>query len=309
MPHGMCLAWQQNVLLLQVISDGLIALAYLSIPLTLGIFAWKRRDLPFKGLVAMFVVFILACGTTHLMAIWTVWHPDYWLDGFVKAFTAVASIITAVTLVRLLPKALALRSPEETERLGALAFVDDLTGLPNRALLHDRLAQTILAAKRRGEQFAVMFVDLDGFKEINDRFGHDAGDVVLQIVAARLKEQLRQSDTVGRLGGDEFVIVGAAVATMADASRFAERLLRSMRMPISNGPSAHRVSASIGVSFYPLDGTDSATLLRRADGALYDAKRSGKNRVHFATPEVQEPRAQGESEDAEALLREHSEPT
>jgi PAS domain-containing protein len=117
MPHGMYFAWQRDLLLLDVVSDALIALAYFSIPLTLLLFAAKRRDLPFKWLFAMFGTFILACGTSRVFGIWTIWHPDYWLEGTVKAFTAVISIVTAVALVKIVPKALALRSPEDLERL------------------------------------------------------------------------------------------------------------------------------------------------------------------------------------------------
>jgi diguanylate cyclase (GGDEF)-like protein len=582
MPHGMCFAWQRNILLLSVVSDGLIALAYFSIPLTLLSFGVKRRDLPFKWLFAMFGTFIVACGTSHLFGIWTIWHPDYWQDVGVKAFTAVISIVTAVALVRIVPKALALRSPEDlerlnvrleiataelqatieslgdgiivfgedrtplrvnsvaaaflkeldwlkrvcvdgngvvlpeerwpsamafatgdpqmnvlvgmsdephrrwflisatplifkegstagrrvvvsirdvtemkareieqrnyarqlhslhliatmttgyrkeqidaallagleplgieraflgaidittdelvvessvsapgatttpipvghrfklretfvgrsieskavitvldlvtearlcglshyessgsyiavpiyidgspygavgfignsvrtvpfsaeniefvqlagdlvssaiqramqSERLDSLAFFDALTGLPNRVLLYDRLVQTILASQRRGERFSVLFLDLDGFKAVNDHFGHASGDAVLKVVAARLKESLRESDTVARLGGDEFVIVGTGVATLADATTFAERILRTMRLPITDGDNVHELTASIGVSFYPIDGTEMNTLIEQADIALYEAKQTGKNRVSFAS--------------------------
>ena len=91
MPHGMCFAWERGVLALHVISDSVIALAYLSIPITLAVFAIKRRDLPFKWLIAMFATFIVSCGTTHILGVWTIWHPDYWIDGWAKAVTAVVS--------------------------------------------------------------------------------------------------------------------------------------------------------------------------------------------------------------------------
>jgi diguanylate cyclase (GGDEF)-like protein len=585
MPHGMCFAWQQNMLLLQVISDAVIALAYFSIPLTLAFFAAKRTDLPFKWAFRLFGLFIVACGTTHLLAIWVIWHPDYWLDGSVKAFTAVVSIFTAVALVGIMPAAFALRSPRdleelnlrlagasaeaqatidnlgdgvvvydqnlavvrtnhiaedmletiagnngcvvdadevalppggwpaekalasgepqqnvvigigeaharewiaasatparlpggvgevdrvvlslhdvtelktreigqrryahqlealhtiasmttgerqgrieaallvgitplglerafletwdkardeliveasvavsgdsadlppvgtryplgesfigrainckdvlaipdvaalgeqgglayysgggsyiavpvcfdgnvygaigffgktpratpftpeniefvklageliasalqralENDRLDALAFFDPLTGLPNRVLLHDRLGQTILASHRRGEQFAVLFLDLDGFKAVNDKFGHAAGDAVLKTVAARLKHSLRESDTLARIGGDEFVIIGPGTATRAAANIFAERILRAMRKPLREGTRYHELTVSIGVSFFPVDGSDMTKLLERADDALYAAKNEGKNRVKFASEEA-----------------------
>ena len=293
MPHGMCFAWQRNVLGLHVISDAVIALAYFSIPITLAIFASKRRDLPFRWLFAMFGAFIVSCGATHVLGIWTIWHPDYWVDGAVKAFTAMVSAVTAIALIALLPRALAIRSPQENERLGNLAFFDALTGLPNRVLLHDRLGQTIRTSLRRDERFAVLFLDIDGFKEINDRFGHAAGDGVLKIVAKRLQAELRQSDTVARLGGDEFVIIGAAVATSIDASRFAERILATMREPIQEGAHKHELSVSIGVSFYPIDGTEQTELLQKADAALYKAKQSGKNSAHFASYDAGEQAVNG----------------
>ncbi len=283
MPHGMCFAWERGVLALHVISDSVIALAYLSIPITLAVFAIKRRDLPFKWLIAMFATFIVSCGTTHILGVWTIWHPDYWIDGWAKAVTAVVSAVTAVALIALLPRALSMRSPQENERMDNLAFADPLTGLPNRALLNDRLAQTIRTSERRDERFAVLYLDIDGFKGINDRYGHAAGDRVLKIVGQRLAAELRQSDTVARLGGDEFVIVGAGVATSVDAARFAERILATMREPIEEGPHRHLLSTSIGVSFYPVDGTDQNTLLEKADGALYRAKHLGKNNAQFAS--------------------------
>lgn len=119
MPHGMCYDWQPGILTFHVVSDAIIAVAYLSIALTLAWFVRKRRDLPFKTIFWMFALFIVSCGMTHLLAIWVVWHPDYWVDGAVKALTATASIATAVLLWPLLPRALALRSPRELEALNA----------------------------------------------------------------------------------------------------------------------------------------------------------------------------------------------
>lgn len=116
-PHGYCLAWKPEIVWLHVVSDALITLAYYSIPLTLGYFVRRRRDLPFSWIFLFFAVFIFACGTTHLMAIWTIWEGAYRLEGVVKALTAVVSIATAVLLAPLTPKALALRSPKELEHL------------------------------------------------------------------------------------------------------------------------------------------------------------------------------------------------
>ncbi len=205
----------------------------------------------------------------------------------------------------------------QSDRLDALAFFDALTALPNRVLLYDRLVQTILASQRRGERFAVLFLDLDGFKEVNDRYGHAAGDSVLKVIAARLQEALRESDTVARLGGDEFVIIAAGVSTAADATVFAERILQTARLPIEDGERLHRLTASIGISFYPDDGTEMNSLVEQADIALYQAKHAGKNQIQFARDQSHGPLdgrrptkakmvlANGE---ARRLLRHRSEP-
>src|SRR5580658_5557641 len=116
MPHGMCFQWQQNILALHVIADSLIALAYFSIPFTLLYFVRRRKDLQFNWIYVCFAVFIIACGATHLMEIWTIWQPAYWLSGAVKAITALASVPTAFLLVRLVPTALRLPSPAALQR-------------------------------------------------------------------------------------------------------------------------------------------------------------------------------------------------
>src|SRR5258706_10982189 len=116
MPHGYCYLWNANLLWLHAVSDTLIALAYFSIPITLVYFIRKRRDLPFNWIFVCFGVFILACGATHAMEVWTLWHATYWLSGVVKAVTAAASVPTAILLVQLIPQALALPSPAALRR-------------------------------------------------------------------------------------------------------------------------------------------------------------------------------------------------
>jgi hypothetical protein len=115
LPHGVCILWDESLLLLHVISDAVIALAYFSIPIALVVFIRRRKDLAFSWIFGMFALFIVACGTTHIMGIWTIWRPVYWLDGTVKALTAMVSIITAIFLWPLIPKALALPSPAHLE--------------------------------------------------------------------------------------------------------------------------------------------------------------------------------------------------
>jgi diguanylate cyclase (GGDEF)-like protein len=153
-----------------------------------------------------------------------------------------------------------------------LAQHDPLTGLPNRLLMHDRLGRAIAAARRRASALAVLFLDVDRFKRINDSLGHAAGDEVLQSIAGRLTACVRDSDTVCRYGGDEFVVLLPEVACSADAAASADQLLAAIAMPHRVGEQDLHVTASVGVSVYPADGTDAVTLLRKADLALLRAK-------------------------------------
>jgi diguanylate cyclase (GGDEF)-like protein len=172
----------------------------------------------------------------------------------------------------------ALERAQHAERIEQLAFYDALTGLPNRVLFDDRVEQTLIAARRYKRGFAVMYLDLDNFKEINDRYGHPAGDLVLRGVAERLLLALRESDTVARFGGDEFVVLQPLVNGAADATDLAQKILGAMREPISAGGADHRVHASIGIAVFPEDALTIEQLMEHADRALYTAKRSGRNR-------------------------------
>jgi diguanylate cyclase (GGDEF)-like protein/PAS domain S-box-containing protein len=164
-------------------------------------------------------------------------------------------------------------------RLGALAFYDALTGLPNRVLFDDRVAQTFMAARRHHQRFALLYLDLDHFKEVNDIHGHPGGDELLRVVAHRLLAIARESDTVARQGGDEFVILQRFVRSSQDAMRLARRINESLRQPIVIGDAVVVVSASVGVAIYPDDGTTAEELLVRADSALYRAKDLGRDRA------------------------------
>ncbi len=161
--------------------------------------------------------------------------------------------------------------------LESLALHDALTGLPNRRLLFDRLSLSIAHARRNSGSMAVMCLDLDGFKQVNDSMGHDAGDALLLAVANRLMDAVREEDTVARLGGDEFVI-GLWEASHADAvARLAEKVVQSVSPPYRiQGRDVH-ITVSVGVAMYPTHGEEVETLLKSADLALYEAKRAGKN--------------------------------
>jgi diguanylate cyclase (GGDEF)-like protein/PAS domain S-box-containing protein len=172
------------------------------------------------------------------------------------------------------------------ERVWHIAHHDALTGLPNRSLLQDRLAQALMVAERSKTRVAVLFLDLDRFKSVNDSLGHDVGDALLKEVAAGLATVVRDVDTVCRLGGDEFVIVLGAVSGPDDAVMVAERIVEVLATPLAvMGHSLH-ASSSIGISLYPEDGRDAQTLMKSADTAMYKAKSSGRNNFQFYSPEM-----------------------
>lgn len=164
-----------------------------------------------------------------------------------------------------------------TRKMAYLARHDTLTGLPNRALLNERLSQAVRLAHRHGKQAALLFVDLDDFKEINDTLGHQRGDHVLQTVANFLTTCVRTSDTVCRQGGDEFVILLAEIEKPDDAARVAEKLLRAFTEPVVVDGHAVRVAMSIGISIYPDDGDSADALMEHADRAMYSAKTSARD--------------------------------
>ena len=167
------------------------------------------------------------------------------------------------------------------ERIQFLAYYDALTGLPNRTLLQDRLGKALAGARRQKCKIALLFLDLDSFKIINDSLGHSVGDLLLQEVAERLKKWGREQDTVARLGGDEFLITLTQVKDLADVAVAAERLMDAMTAEFVVQGHSLNVSCSIGVSIFPEHGTDCETLIKNADAAMYGAKDSGRNNFRF----------------------------
>jgi len=476
MPHGHCYYWKPEILWSYVASDILIALAYYSIPVALIYFVQKRKDLEFNWIFMMFSAFIFACGTTHLISIWTIWQPVYWLDVSAKGITAVISIITSIMLWRLMPQALSIPNTQElkdtvaklrheiserqqaeaslaqmknsleirvrertaelleinqqlakeieirkqtevalfTEKQRAvitlesigdgvittdndarvtylnpiaekmtgwtnlqaqhkpllevfkivnestrklvpnpveivlqhgeiyglanhtmlisksgveypiedsaapirdndgkilgvvlvfhdvsearkmvskmtyLAEHDFLTGLPNRLLINDRLNQALMLAKRDKEYVALMFLDLDRFKNINDSLGHEIGDKVLKLVAIKLATCLRASDTISRQGGDEFMILLPEVPDHFAPADVAEKLLAITTQPFEIEGHEIRISVSIGIAVYPDDGDTVEMLTKSADSAMYHAKALGRNNYQFFTQSMNE---------------------
>ncbi len=172
------------------------------------------------------------------------------------------------------------------QRIQHLAYHDNLTGLPNRGLLQDRLGHSIARAERSGRKVAVLFIDLDNFKNINDTLGHDVGDEVLRQVARRLTECVRAGDTIARQGGDEFIVLLDSLEDGRDASIVAQKILGSLRASFPLGGTEQHVSGSVGIAVFPEDGRDAQTLMKNADTAMFHGKGVGKNTYQYFTSQM-----------------------
>jgi len=239
-------------------------------PFVAGAFYLQGARIGLRWLLAV-VAMILA---GHLLP----WFPDAYSTFEITAACLYLSILFAV-----LYNFEKVRSEhlEQEKQLENIAHFDVLTGVPNRMLLADRLAQALARTKREQGLMAVCYLDLDGFKSVNDNFGHEAGDQVLVEVTRRIKETIREDDTVARLGGDEFVLLLVGLQAPEECVSSLHRLLLAINQPIQLRGKSLRISASIGVSLYPEDEQDADTLLHHADQAMYIAKQSGKNRYHL----------------------------
>ena len=207
--------------------------------------------------------------------------------GKVQQYVALFSDITALK--------------EHELQLQFNAHHDPLTGLPNRSLLADRLKQAMVQARRRGQRLAVLYLDLDGFKSVNDKHGHDCGDQLLTALATRLRHALREGDTLARIGGDEFVAVMQDLGEVEQALPVVNRVLTAAALPVQLGQQRLQVSASIGLTLYPqAEEVDADQLLRQADQAMYQAKLAGKNRYHLFDTE-QDRHARGLHESLEHI--------
>ena len=171
-------------------------------------------------------------------------------------------------------------------RVARLAFYDAMTELPNRLLFMDRAAIAFAHARRSGQSVAVVFLDLDRFKLVNDSYGHDAGDAVLRGVANRLRDHLREGDTVARIGGDEFTLLMPGIRNADDVVAIASKLLDVIHIPLLSGSREVLVTASMGIAMYANDGLDAETLLRNADAAMYRVKQRGGDNFEMYTPEL-----------------------
>lgn len=181
------------------------------------------------------------------------------------------------------------------QRISHLAYHDDLTGLPNRTLFMDRLDRAVSLARRKGAQLAVVMLDLDGFKAVNDTFGHEAGDLLLKAASDRLKDCLRESDTVSRLGGDEFAVLLPVVDGAKGAMQTAQRMLATLNRPFILAGEEVPIGASLGVALMASPTCAASDLLKQADRAMYRAKRGGKGDIAFFDDDAGLPRGKAAS--------------
>ena len=179
----------------------------------------------------------------------------------------------------------------DLDQLARSSQRDALTDTPNRALMLDRMERAIATARRRKTCIAVVFLDLDQFKQINDTLGHTIGDGVLQLVARRLESVVRESDNVSRHGGDEFLVLLTGISHSSDAALVADKVIAALSAPSRVGDHILHLSASIGVAVYPEDGQDAATLIDRADAAMYRSKKNGLGRFEFHSAELPDERS------------------
>ncbi|HWJ81386.1 MAG TPA: EAL domain-containing protein [Nocardioides sp.] len=261
---------------------------------TIGVMSVEREPIAF-ALVPFTVLIALRCGPSisavlaGLQGVVVVFATVAGSGPFADLPSPTARVLLAQALITILmgvglalsiedaERAGALaRSREAEERLAHLALHDDLTGLPNRILARDRLGVALGQAARAGEPMALLFIDMDRFKEINDRFGHEGGDVVLKEVARRLGATVRPHDTVARIGGDEFLVICPAVGSPLRAEQIAERIIASLAEPVLVDGEPVPVTVSVGVTATDGRETDAQELMRRADGAMYTAKEQGR---------------------------------
>jgi diguanylate cyclase (GGDEF)-like protein len=208
-------------------------------------------------------------------------QPASWVTLIVVILVSASVILRALAAYLRASAQLVHRLREQRDEIERLALHDHLTGLPQASLAGDRLEVALHAARRSGGTVAVLYIDLDGFKQVNDSLGHDAGDVVLRSCAERLRSVLRKEDTVARLGGDEFLVV-VTLRKPEEAETVADKLLKAMEPLVEVGEYQARVGASIGIACHPEHGHDGHTLRRHADAAMYQAKRLGRHRYAWA---------------------------
>ena len=232
-----------------------------------------ERTVTYRSLEGAPFIAIVGLASIDYLQDW--WGEVYVTCGFVFFFVIV-SVIAAITILRLL------RNSEEREaRIHALSFYDALTELPSLRLAEDRLNMALTQARRGGDKVGLMFIDLDGFKDINDAHGHYAGDQVLKEIAHRIQKTIRANDTAARIGGDEILVILGSISDRRAAQEVATKIIAVVTLPILLNGKELTVGCSIGVSLFPDDAQDAQSLRIKADSAMYSVKRSGKNNFAF----------------------------
>jgi diguanylate cyclase (GGDEF)-like protein len=306
MPHGHCLLWRWDLLFLHVTGDLLTFTAYFIIPLVLIYLVRKRDDLKFDRIFLLFAAFIAFCGITHFMGLINIWHGYYYIEGIFKLATGLISLTTAIVLWKLAPKILLLPSAttlaqrneellkakqelleinqtlevkiaERTNQLHVEANTDYLTGINNRRAIIKYLETEIERCTRYKRPCSIMMLDLDYFKQVNDKHGHQVGDDILVLVANAILDTCRLADHVGRYGGEEFLIV-LPETSEKEVLELAERIRHNIAaLKLDNGLP---LTVSIGVASLSLQTeVDSHTFIKQADDAVYKAKEQGRNQV------------------------------
>jgi diguanylate cyclase (GGDEF)-like protein len=311
MPHGHCLLWRGDLLLLHVGGDALTVFSYFAIPPALLVILRKRKDLPFDRLFFMFAAFIFLCGITHAISILNVWEGYYFVEGVAKMSTGLISALTAIVVWQLLPQVLSVpsmealitnsemlknaqselqqvnrqlerRIQERTAELETIANMDPLTGTFRRHFALEQLDNEFARAEKKKNSLALLLLDLDDFKGINEEYGHQAGDQILEQVGELLNTIGPPASVVGRSAGEEFLVV-LPDCNAEQARRTAKTLVQALKDKLYSIPSGAMqvVSCSAGVAVNA--GLDSAdTLLSVTEHALAQAKLEGKGRVVVA---------------------------
>ena len=236
------------------------------------------------------VLLIAAAGAAATSLLSAAFADSWWMAGTLAAITflILCGTVSLSVLARLESKTAQMASSLRVANaeLQHLVLHDTLTKLPNRILLEDRLQQAVEECRREGTHCAVLFVDLDRFKRLNDSLGHFAGDTVLRTIAERLRHSVRHEDTVSRLGGDEFVVLLRHLGRVEDAVDVACKIIEAIGRPIVLEENELRIGSSIGISVYPQHGDSSARLIANADAAMYHVKKSGRSNVAYFSPEM-----------------------
>jgi diguanylate cyclase (GGDEF)-like protein len=279
MPHGSCFLWDPALTGLHTASNLAVTVAYFMISGLLW-FYHHRAPQPVRPVLVLFAAFILSCGFGHIIQVWNIWHANYWIEGVWSGVTASISLYTAWQLRHHLPRFLG--TQQKLADTVELAHTDPLTRLQNRRGFDQALGQTVQTCALSPCDHTLLMLDLDGFKAVNDQYGHAVGDRLLQEVAAILQQRTRSSDTIARLGGDEFAVILSG-CSLANARAIAEKIRQQVAKlvihnPEHQGPLKQPVTVSIGLS--PVGTTDTPEqVYDRSDRLLYVAKHQGKNQI------------------------------